>query len=108
MLSFSSFLIFSALVAVVVLLGYGLLDAWRHVLRQSALPPPFAGMLRLAGLTPGEAREALGVQTLAAAMRDCARCAAEPGCQARLAAGEAVPGDCPNTGLFAALQRPRA
>jgi hypothetical protein len=97
----------TALAAVPVLLGYGLAAAWRRALRDLA-PLPLFGRLRLEGLSPGEAREAVGVRPLAYAARRCARCASRPGCNARIAAGRAPTGYCPNARLLAELRLPRA
>jgi hypothetical protein len=94
-------LIFAPLAAVAALLGYGLVDAWRRVLRDSA-PLPLFDILRREGLSPGEAQDALGAEALAYATRRCTLCATGGDCSARLAAG-----DCPNAGLFAELRQPR-
>lgn len=64
--------------------------------------------MRLEGLAPAEAQEALGAQAFAEAARRCALCGAEPECQARVAAGEPAPSDCPNAALFDALRQSRA
>lgn len=94
-------LIFAPLAAFAALLGYGLFDAWRRVLRNSTRLPMF-GILRREGLSPGEAQEQLGAEALAHATRRCTLCATGDDCSARLAAG-----DCPNAGLFAQLRQPR-
>ena len=91
--------------AIVILLGYGLADAWRHVLRDKAALPLY-GMLKHRGLTLVEAGDQVGVDTLAHAARRCAFCAAGAGCRQRIAADEPAPADCPNSGLFARLSRP--
>lgn len=91
--------------AIVILLGYGLADAWRHVLRDKAALPLY-GMLKHRGLTLVEAGDQVGVDALAHAARRCAFCAAGADCRQRVAAGEPAPADCPNTGLFARLSRP--
>jgi hypothetical protein len=94
-------LLFVPLAAVAALLGYGLYDAWRRVLRNST-PLPMFGILSREGLSPGEAQEQLGAEALAYATRRCTLCATGGDCSARLAAG-----DCPNAGLFAELRQPR-
>ena len=91
--------------AVIVLLGYGLANAWRHVLSDKAALPLY-GMLRHRGLTPVEAGDEVGVEALAYAARRCAFCGSGADCRQRVAAGESAPTDCPNTGLFARLSRP--
>jgi hypothetical protein len=93
--------------AVIVLVGYGLAHAWRHVLRDKGALPLY-GMLRQQGLTPVEAGDELGVEALAYAARRCAFCDQGAECRQRVAAGQAAPADCPNTGLFAQLSRPVA
>jgi hypothetical protein len=105
--SFASFLAVAMLALVTVLLGYGLAAAWRRALRADA-PLPFYGALRREGLSPGEAREAAGVEALAVAARRCALCASGALCRARLAAGGPAVRACPNVGLFVELRRPRA
>jgi hypothetical protein len=94
-------LLFVPLAAVAALLGYGLYDAWRRVLRNST-PLPMFGILSREGLSPGEAQEQLGAEALAYATRRCTLCATGGDCSARLAAG-----DCPNAGLFAQLRQSR-
>jgi len=94
-------LLFVPLAAVAALLGYGLYDAWRRVLRNST-PLPMFDILRREGLSPGEAQEQLGAEALAYATRRCTLCATGGDCSARLAAG-----DCPNAGLFAQLRQSR-
>jgi hypothetical protein len=91
--------------AVIVLIGYGLANAWRHALRDKA-PLPLYGMLRHRGLTPVEAGDELGVEALAYAARRCALCNQGAECRQRVAAGQAAPADCPNSALFARLSRP--
>ena len=91
--------------AVIVLLGYGLANAWRHVLHDKAALPLY-GMLKHRGLTLVEAGDQVGVDALAYAARRCAFCAAGVDCRQRIAAGEPTPADCPNSGLFARLSRP--
>ena len=105
--SFASVLAAAMLSLVAVLLGYGLAVAWRRALHAEA-PLPFYGVLRSEGLSPGEAREVVGVGALAQASRRCAFCASGALCRARLAAGASAVGGCPNAGLFVALRRPRA
>lgn len=95
------------LAAVPVLLGYGLAAAWRRALRDTA-PLPLFGRLRLEGVSPGEARETVGVRPLAYAVRSCARCPSRPGCNARIAADRPPAGYCPNARLLAELRLPRA
>jgi len=91
--------------ALIVLVGYGLANAWRHVMRNNA-PLPLYGMLRHQGLTAREVGDELGVEALAHAARRCALCSYGAECRQRLAAGQAAPADCPNTALFARLSRP--
>lgn len=98
-------LLWLTFLAVIVLLGYGLAHAWRHVLHDKAALPLY-GMLRHQGLTPIEAGDEVGVEALAYAARRCALCGSGAGCRQRLAVGEPAPTDCPNTGLFARLSRP--
>lgn len=98
-------LLWLTFLAVIVLLGYGLANAWRHVLHDKAALPLY-GMLRHRGLTLVEAGHAVGVEALAYAARRCAFCGSGADCRRRVAAGEPVPADCPNTGLFARLSRP--
>ena len=98
---FVNVLVFATLAALAVLLGYGLFDAWRRVLREST-PLPLFDLLRGEGLSPGEAQDALGAEALAYAARRCTLCATGADCSARLAAG-----DCPNASLFAELRRAR-
>jgi hypothetical protein len=93
------------LLAVIVLIGYGLANAWRHALRDNA-PLPLYGMLRHQGLTPVEAGDELGVEALAYAARRCAFCGSGAECRQRVAAGQAAPADCPNAALFERLSRP--
>ena len=93
--------------AVIVLVGYGLANAWRHVMRNNA-PLPLYGMLRHQGLTAREAGDELGIEALAHAARRCAFCGQGAECQRRAAAGEPAPADCPNAGLLAAARRPSA
>lgn len=95
------------LLAIVILVGYGLADAWRHVLRDKAALP-LHGMLRNQGLTLVEAGDAVGVEALAYAARRCAFCGAGADCRRRVAAGQPAPAHCPNTGLLARLSRPAA
>ncbi len=98
-----------AVVAVVALavFAYGLVAAWRKVMRDGA-PLPLHGMLRQKGVTSAEAGEQLGEESLANAARRCALCSSNEECQQRLAAGEPQPADCPNAAMFAGLTRPRA
>ena len=98
---FVNVLIFAPLAAVAALVGYGLFDAWRRVLRETT-PLPLFDLLRREGLSPGEAQDALGAEALAYAARRCTLCVTGAECSARLAAG-----DCPNASLFAELRRPR-
>jgi hypothetical protein len=98
---FVNVLVFATLAALAALLGYGLFDAWRRVLREST-PLPLFDLLRGAGLSPGEAQDALGAEALAYAARRCTLCVGGADCSARLAAG-----DCPNASLFAELRRAR-
>lgn len=91
--------------AAIVLLGYGLANAWRHVLHDKAALPLY-GMLRHKGLTLAEAGDEVGVDALAYAARRCAFCGSGADCRQRVAAGEPAPADCPNTNLFARLSRP--
>ena len=98
---FVNVLIFAPLAAVAALVGYGLCDAWRRVLRETT-PLPLFDLLRREGLSPGEAQDALGAEALAYAARRCTLCVTGAECSARLAAG-----DCPNASLFAELRRPR-
>jgi hypothetical protein len=98
---FVNVLVFATLAALAVLLGYGLFDAWRRVLRHSTQLPMF-DILRREGLSPGEAQDQLGAEALAYATRRCTLCVGGADCSARLAAG-----DCPNASLFAELGRPR-
>lgn len=93
--------------AVIVLIGYGLANAWRHALRDNA-PLPLYGMLKHEGFTAREAGDELGVEALAYAARRCAFCGYGAECRQRVAAGQAAPADCPNAALFAALTPPRA
>src|SRR5512134_3854715 len=104
--SFVSVLILATLAVAVVLLGYGLASAWRRVLRGHVLLP-FFGALRREGLSPGEAREAVGVERLALAARRCVFCDSGAQCCARLAAGGSAARSCPNAGLFVELRQPR-
>ena len=104
--SFASVLAAAMLAMVAVLLGYGLAVAWGRALHAET-PLPFYGMLRREGLSPGEARDAVGLSTLAVASRRCAFCASGAQCRARLAAGAPAVDGCPNAGLFVALRRPR-
>lgn len=104
--SFASVLTAATLAVVAVLLGYGLASAWRRVLRGNVLLP-FFGALRREGLSPGEAREAVGAGMLALAARRCAFCGSGAQCSARLATGGAQVRGCPNAGLFVELRRPR-
>jgi len=91
--------------ALAALLGYGLVDAWRYALRDAA-PLPLIGMLRLHGLSPGEAQESLGSQGLAEAAQRCAFCASGSDCAGHVVAGRSAPATCPNASLFAELSRP--
>jgi len=93
--------------AVLVLLGYGLAHAWRHVLHDPE-PLPLYDMVRQQGLTPLEAQDVIGVEAIAFAARRCAFCGSGPECRRRVAAGQPAPAHCPNAGLFAGLTRPRA
>lgn len=93
--------------AMIVLIGYGLAQAWRHVLHDKG-GLPLHGMLRHQGLTLVEAGDEVGVEALAYAARRCALCGAGADCRQRVAAGEAAPAACPNTSLFARLSRPVA
>jgi hypothetical protein len=93
--------------AVIVLVGYGLANAWRHVMRNNA-PLPLYGMLRHEGFTAREAGNELGVEALAYAARRCALCGYGAECRQRLAACQAAPADCPNAVLFTRLTRSRA
>lgn len=103
----ASYLAIAMLALVTMLLGYGLAAAWRRALRADA-PLPFFGALRREGLSPGEAREAAGVETLALAVRRCALCGSGALCRAHLAAAGQAVRDCPNAGLFVELRQPRA
>jgi hypothetical protein len=58
----------AALAVFAVLLGYGLAASWWHALRD-ARPLPFFDLVREVGLSPGEAREAVGSSALAFAAR---------------------------------------
>lgn len=98
-------LLWLTFLAVIVLIGYGLANAWRHVLHDNAALP-LHGMLRNQGITPFEAGDVLGVEALANAARRCTFCGYGAECRQRVAAGEPAPADCPNTGLFARLSRP--
>ena len=98
-------LLWVTFLAAIVLAGYGLANAWRHVLRDKAALPLY-GMLRHQGLTPVEAGDELGVEALAYAARRCAFCDQGAECRQRVAVGEPAPADCPNTSLFARLSRP--
>jgi hypothetical protein len=91
----------AALAVFAVLLGYGLAASWWHALRD-ARPLPFFDLVREVGLSPGEAREAVGSSALAFAARRCAFCAAGGDCSGHLANGA-----CPNSRLFAVLRQPR-
>jgi hypothetical protein len=91
---------------VAALLGYGLVDAWRYAFHD-ATRLPLIGMLRLHGLTPGEAQAMLGRQALALAARRCAFCASGPDCAGQVADSSPAPASCPNAGLFAELGQPR-
>jgi hypothetical protein len=99
-------LIAVALVTVLALLAYGLADAWRYAFRVAA-PLPLLDMLRFEGVSPDEAREALGSDGLAQAARRCALCASGACCAELAKAGMPAPIDCPNLPLFAGLRRPR-
>jgi hypothetical protein len=98
-------LLWLVFLAVIVLVGYGLANAWRHVLSDKAGLPLY-GMLRHKGLTLVEAGDEVGVDALAYAARRCAVCGSGADCRQRVAAGEPAPADCPNTSLFARLSRP--
>lgn len=102
-----STLILGFMAAVVVLAGYALAHAWRRAMRASG-PLPLHGMIRRLGLTPGEAGEGLGVDTLAFAARRCAFCDLADECRHRLQTAEPLPADCPNAELFARVSRPAA
>jgi hypothetical protein len=93
--------------ALIVLVGYGLANAWQHVMRDKA-PLPLYGMLRHEGFTAREAGDELGVEALAHAARRCAFCNQGAECRQRVAAGQGAPAGCPNTALFARLSRPAA
>ena len=99
-------LIAVAVAAVAALLGYGLVDAWRYAFRD-ATPLPLIGMLRLQGLSAGEAQASLGRQALAEAAQRCAFCASASECAGHVAAGRPAPASCPNAGLLAELSLPR-
>ena len=98
-------LLWLTFLAVIVLLGYGLANAWRHVLHDKAALPLY-GMLKHRGLTLVEAGDQVGVDALAHAARRCAFCGSGADCRQRVAAGEPAPADCPNAGLLARLSRP--
>lgn len=91
--------------AVIVLVAYGLANAWRHVLNDKAALPLY-GMLSHEGLTLVEAGDAVGVEALAYAARRCAFCGSGADCRQRVAAGQSAPADCPNASLFARLSQP--
>lgn len=91
--------------AVLVLVGTALARAWRQAVHQ-ATPLPLYGMLRNQGLSPGEAHEAAGLETLAYAARRCAFCASGADCRRRVAAGTPPPAHCPNGAMFERLTRP--
>ena len=74
----------------------------------SDTPPTLRGMLRLQGISAGEAREALGDAAFDAALLRCSGCASGSWCRELVRAGMAAPLDCPNRVLIAALVRPRA
>jgi hypothetical protein len=101
-----STLLVLAVAAVAALLAYGLPDAWRYAFRKARLP--LLGMLRQAGVSPGEAQQALGRGTLSDAARRCALCTNGSWCAELEKAGMAAPLDCPNAALFAELRLPRA
>ncbi|HEU4644135.1 MAG TPA: DUF6455 family protein [Burkholderiales bacterium] len=100
-------LLWLTFLAVIVLVGYGLANAWRHVLHDKAALP-LHGMLRHQGLTLVEAGDEVGVEALAYAARRCTFCGSGADCRQRVAAGEPAPADCPNSGLLARLSRPVA
>lgn len=93
--------------AVLLLLGTALASAWRNASHADA-PLPLYGMLRLQGLSPGEADGSASVEALAYAARRCVFCASGADCRQRLAAGTPPPAHCPNAGFFARLTRPVA
>jgi len=103
----SDVLLVVSLAAVVALLAYGLADAWYYAFGAPAALP-FLGLLRQAGVSLGEAREALGRDGFAHAERRCVLCPSGACCAELAKAGMAAPIDCPNAPLFDALRRPRA
>ena len=95
----------AALLAVVALLGLGLVQAWRRVMRIDG-PLPFFQMLSRRGLSVDRVMAQRGPDQTALAVRRCALCASGEECRQRAATGAPLPEDCPNSGLFAQLSSP--
>lgn len=93
--------------AAIALVAYGLVTAWRRMMRESG-PLPLFGMLRQRGVAAFEASDELAVEALARAARRCASCGSGDQCRQRVATGAPPPADCPNAALFAGLVRPSA
>ncbi len=89
--------------AVLALVAWGLVAAWRRMMRESG-PLPLFGMLKQKGVTAFEAGDELGAEALARAARRCACCGTGDECRQRVAAGAPPPADCPNAALFAGLR----
>lgn len=103
----SNLVVVLAVLAVGVLLVFGLAVAWRRV-TQDDTPLPMFDMLRRRGLAPERIEQAAGPEAMAHAVRRCALCGARQECQQRAASGEPAPADCPNAELFEQVSSRRA
>lgn len=102
-----SLVVVAAVLAVGVLLAFGLAAAWRRVTKD-ATPLPMFDMLRRRGLTLERIEDAAGAEAMAHAVRRCALCGSKQECQQRAATGVPAPADCPNSELFAEVSSRRA